>query len=411
MIFIAPKILTMRPASLLDGGAAVFDRSAIQAVGPVEKILKKYQGHQILRLDNVVLMPGLVNLHTHLELPPLLNSVRATTFPDWVINLIREKRNLTDNDYISATQKNIQALLESGTTTVGEICTHRVSPALLKQSRLRSVIFHEIINMKAGAGQPGANVPLRSGRDSGLVQDGLSPHTPYTVSESALLQIKKFAQKRHLRLAMHVSESKDEIRLLQRKKSGLEKLYELAGWDPDRAPLAASSFEFLHRIGFLGPNVLAVHAVQVTDRDIRLIRKTGVSVAHCPRSNKETGVGKMPLKKFLDAGITVGLGTDSLASVPSLNMWDEMRYAYQIHRKDGITARDIFNLATIGGAKALGMDKEIGSLEPGKKADLIAVPVPKKNTGDIYSDLLRETKSCIMSMVNGKIIWTDNRDS
>lgn len=115
----------------------------------------------------------------------------------------------------------------------------------------------------------------------------------------------------------------------------------------------------------------------------------------------------MPLKKFLDAGITVGLGTDSLASSPSLNMWDEMRYAWQIHRRDGITARDIFNLATIGGANALGMDKEIGTIEPGKKADLIAVSVPKKNTGDIYSDLLRETKSCIMSMVNGKIIYSD----
>ena len=112
----------------------------------------------------------------------------------------------------------------------------------------------------------------------------------------------------------------------------------------------------------------------------------------------------MPLKKFLDAGITVGLGTDSLASSPTLNMWDEMRYAYQIHRRDGISAEDIFRLATIGGAKALGLDKEIGTLEPGKKADIIAVPLPKKNTGDLYSDLLRETKSCIMTMVNGKIL-------
>ena len=113
----------------------------------------------------------------------------------------------------------------------------------------------------------------------------------------------------------------------------------------------------------------------------------------------------MPLKKFLDAGIPIGLGTDSLASSPSLNMWDEMRYAHRIHRRDGISAEDIFRLATIGGARALGLDQDIGTIEPGKKADIIAVPLPKKNTGDFYSDLLRETNSCIMSVVNGEIIY------
>lgn len=182
-------------------------------------------------------------------------------------------------------------------------------------------------------------------------------------------------------------------------------LYEFAKWNKDWAPEASSSFEYLNRIGLLSPNLLAVHAVQVTDSDIRLIKKSGTSIAHCPRSNKETHVGRMPLKKFLDAGITVGLGTDSLASSPSLNMWDEMRYAYKVHKKDGVTAQDIFRLATIGGAKALGLDKQIGTLEPGKKADIIAVPLPKKDTGDIYSDLLRETKSSIMTMVNGKILY------
>ena len=158
---------------------------------------------------------------------------------------------------------------------------------------------------------------------------GLSPHSPYTVSEPALRSIRGLMQRKDIRLAMHIAESKDEIRLLQGKKSGFEKLYHLAGWDLSWAPRGNSSFEYLQRIGFLSPNLLAVHAVQVTDKDIELIKKSKVSVAHCPRSNKETHVGRMPLKKFLDAGITVGLGTDSLASSPSLNMWDEMRYAYK----------------------------------------------------------------------------------
>jgi cytosine/adenosine deaminase-related metal-dependent hydrolase len=244
---------------------------------------------------------------------------------------------------------------------------------------------------------------------SSLIRFGISPHSPYTVSEKILKQIKKKSEREKLPLCMHVAESKDEIMLLQRKKNGFDKLYQFAKWDAAWAPKGTSSFDYLNRTGILSPNLLAVHAVQVNDRDIALIRKSRAPIAHCPRSNHETHVGRMPLKKFLDAGIIVGLGTDSLASSPSLSMWDEMRYALKIHKKDGITAGDILALATTGGAKALGLDKEIGTLEPGKKADLIAVPLPTKNTGDIYSDLIRETKSCIMTMVNGKIIWTDKR--
>jgi cytosine/adenosine deaminase-related metal-dependent hydrolase len=119
----------------------------------------------------------------------------------------------------------------------------------------------------------------------------------------------------------------------------------------------------------------------------------------------------MPLHKFLTAGITVGLGTDSLASAPSLNLWDEMRYAFRVHKADGIGARTIIELSTRGGAKALGMADGTGSLTPGKKADIIAVPFPRRNTGDLYYDLLRETKSCIMSMVNGKIVYSSDLPS
>jgi 5-methylthioadenosine/S-adenosylhomocysteine deaminase len=136
-----------------------------------------------------------------------------------------------------------------------------------------------------------------------------------------------------------------------------------------------------------------------------IVKRSGVTIAHCPRSNSALKVGTMPLAKFLRAGIPVGLGTDSLASVTSLNLWDEMRYASRIHKASGVTPVDIIRMATLGGAQALGMDHEIGSLEPGKRADCIAVPMPGKDTGALSSDLLRETKSCIMNMVNGNIIY------
>lgn len=399
MIITAPKLLTLQHGMKpINNGAVVFSHGIIQAAGPARDAMTKYPSHRVYSIKNAVLMPGLVNLHSHLELPPLLERVCAKTFPAWIINLIRAKKDLSNKDYQSATRININTLIQTGTTTVGEICTHGVSPFLLKQSGLRAFVFHEIINM-------GSGVQISRRADSALIQSGLSPHAPYTVSQTALRAISRISQKKGIRVAMHIAESKEEMRLLQRKKSGLEELYHLAGWDIGWAPHGDSSIEYLKEIGFLSPHLLAVHAVQVTGRDIEIIRKSRVSIAHCPRSNKETGVGKMPLKKFLDAGVTVGLGTDSLASSPTLNMWDEMRYAHQIHRRSGVSAADIFRLATINGAKALGLDKEIGTLEPGKKTDIIAVPLPEKDTGDIYSDLLRETKSCIMTMVEGKILF------
>ncbi len=405
MILISTKLLIKHPKAAPDNnGAIAISHGTILAVGPAEQIIKKYPGHRIDRLQNAVLLPGLINLHTHLELPPLLDAIRAGTFPDWLRNLVRAKKTLTPDDYAAAVRANIEALVSTGTTSVAEICTHGISPSLLKQSGLRAFVFHEIISMGTGFRGKGVEISKRA-PNSGLIQNGLSPHTPYTVSEAVLRQIKKSVEKHKMKLSMHVAESKDELRLLQRKRGGLDRLYQAAGWDKAWAPSAGSPFVYLKKLRLLSPDFLAVHAVQATNDDIRILKKSRTPVAHCSRSNKETGVGRMPLKKFLDAGITVGLGTDSLASSPSLNMWDEMRYALQIHRRDGVTAKDIFKLATIGGAKALGMGKEIGTLEPGKKADIIAVPLPKKNTGDIYSDLLRETKSSIMTMVDGKVLF------
>ena len=406
MIITAPKLFTLQHGMKpINNGAVLCSHGIIQATGSSRDIMKKFPFHRVYSFKNAVLMPGLVNLHAHIELPPLLECVRAETFPDWIINLIRAKKGLNNNDYQHATRTNINTLIQTGTTTVGEICTHGESPALLKKSGLRAVVFHEIISMNTDRDR----VPLWSlPRPSSLMKSGLSPHSPYTVSESALHAISGLMDKKDIRIAMHIAESKDETRLLQGKKNGLESLYHLAGWDLSWAPSGHSSIEYLKRLGFLSPNLLAVHTVHVTKKDIELIRKLKVSVAHCPRSNKETGVGKMPLKQFIDAGINVGLGTDSLASSPSLNMWDEMRYAYQIHRRNGVSAEAILRLATINGAKALGLNKLIGTLESGKKADVIAVPLPGKDTGNLFSDLLRETKSCIMTMVNGDILHKDD---
>jgi len=326
--------------------AVVCRHGVIHDAGPAVPILRKYPYHQVHSIQNAVLMPGLINSHAHLELPPLLEAIRGRTFPNWVLNLIFAKKKLLREHYVQAASTNIDTLIKTGTTTVGDICTHGVSPTLLERSGIRAVVFHEIISMAATVTSSKFIVSCLNNQPYAIIQNGISPHSPYTVSESVLRQLIMLLKKRTVKLSMHIAESKDEISLLQGRRSGLQGLYRFAGWDLNLAPRGKSSFEYLQRIGFLSPALLAVHAVHVTDEDILRIKRSKVSVAHCPRSNKETRVGRMPLKKFLDADIPVGLGTDSLASSPSLNMWDEMRYAYRIHRHDGITAMDVLTMAT-----------------------------------------------------------------
>lgn len=401
MIIQADKIITRLDRIPLVDGAVVIKYGRIVALGKATVLIRKYPDHRIVRLNQAVVLPGLVNVHTHLELPLLLDDIRAQNYTDWVLNLLKVKKRLSRKDYEAAAHRNIASLIRSGTTTVAEISTHEVSPLILRTSGLRAVIYHEIISME----QTHRTVTFpRRIRSSPLIRFGLSPHSPHTVSEAVLKDVRAYADDKCLGICMHVAETRDELRLFQRKKSGLKRLYAAASWNMTLAPKVRSSFELLHRIGLLSPSFLAVHAVHVDDLDIALIRRSRAGIAHCPRSNHVIGVGTMPLKKFLDAHIAVGLGTDSLASAPTLSLWDEMRYALKIHRRSGVTPQDIFHMATLGGAKALCMDREIGSIETGKKADLIAVPLPQRYTANLHSDLLRETKTCIMTMVNGRIL-------
>ena len=405
MIIEADRIITRFDRNPVVAGAVVIHHGRILAVGKSTTIKRKYPNHRTVRLEQAVVMPGLVNVHTHLELPGLLDKIRTQNYADWVINLLKMKKDLTRHDYFAAVRRNIELLLRTGTTTVAEICTHGISPQMLRKSGLRSLVYYEIIFMRDDIS--GLVFP-RHGPASPLVQYGYSPHSTHTISEPALRAVHQRSLKRNLPLCMHVAETYEETLLLQRKKSDLARLYAAARWDLNHAPAARSSFAYLHRLGILGASFLAVHAVHADKADIALIKRSGTGIAHCPRSNHEVGVGTMPLKKFLDACISVGLGTDSLASSPTLNLWDEMRYALKIHRRSGVTLQDIFHMATLGGARALGLDQDIGSLDPGKKADCIVVPLPKKNTGNLYSDLLRETNTCIMSMVNGHIVYGGN---
>ena len=405
MLIMAEKMLPFGRKDRRTANAIVVRDTGIVDIGQASALRRTYPRDRMLDLGSAVLMPGLVNVHAHLELPSLMGRVRPSDYAQWVLDLLAAKRELSQGDYFRAADDNIRTLIKTGTTTVGEICTHGASPVLIRQHGLRAVVFHEIIAMG-----PGSSPLLPRGLTStSLVVQGLSPHSPHTVSEEALAFIRDRARERGLRLCMHVGETIDERRLLRGERGGLDRLFQAAGWQRTWAPRARTSVEYLFRMRVLSRSFLAVHAVHIDTSDIALLKRREASVAHCPRSNHAMQVGTMPLRKLLDAGVTVGIGTDSLASVPTLNLWDEMRFAFKKHSPHGPSPRDILRLATTGGAKALGLEKAIGTLEPGMKADIIAVPMPRRLSGDLAADLLRETKSCIMTMVNGTILQLEQK--
>jgi 5-methylthioadenosine/S-adenosylhomocysteine deaminase len=217
----------------------------------------------------------------------------------------------------------------------------------------------------------------RGGERVGL---GLSPHAPYTVSKRLFEEVARTARQRKLPIMVHLSETADEEAFV-REGTGLfaDIFKKAAGWgDVSWNGLGLSAAMYLDSCGILAEKTIATHAVHMSEEDIRVLRARDVSVAHCPRSNAFLGVGRAPVKAFLDEGVLVGLGTDSLASNDRIDFFDEMRAL------DPSIPLDLrIRMATINGARALGLGDKIGSIEVGKYADLIAVTVLSDNPYDV----------------------------
>jgi cytosine/adenosine deaminase-related metal-dependent hydrolase len=226
----------------------------------------------------------------------------------------------------------------------------------------------------------GGSSPMTHGP---AVDVGVSPHAPYSVSARLYREVARFARREGLKLATHVAESREELDLLTRGKSPIPGAYRAANlWTGQRwKPPMQRPIQYVAGTCALGPDTLAVHAVQVNGDDITALTASGAAVAHCPRSNRHLNCGIAPVAEMIAAGVTVGLGTDSLASNDSLDMFAEMRAALTASRARAetspgalsapLTAEAVVRMATLEGARALGWDHLVGSLEPGKRADLI----------------------------------------
>ncbi len=433
MILSAEIILPISRPPIYNG-AVLIRNEKIEEIDTKERLLNKYKNEEYLNLKESVLMPGLINLHTHLELTALKGSIinknnpvissEKTDLVSWILTLIESKKKSSRNELSSGIKIGIKEAISTGTTTIADLTTRNTiystsvfgeSFYAIKEAGLRGFVFVEVLNFDSSAAvaywkdTQRVIEQIRKDEDS-LTSIGIAPHSIYSVSSKLLKIARDYAIKEKMKMSMHVAESMEEKEFVSKNKGIIKDIYHKKfNWDGKRDfKKYPTSIEYMDKNGLLSKDLLAVHCVHLTDEDIKRIAEKNTPVVLCPRSNTFIGVGFASFDKLASMGITIGIGTDSLASNYSLNMWDEMRFAYLLHRKTNksdIKAEDIIRCGTINGAKALGINNKIGTLDIGKDADLIAVRLHKKDI-DIYRDLLLNTKpdDVLMTMVAGKII-------
>jgi cytosine/adenosine deaminase-related metal-dependent hydrolase len=322
------------------------------------------------------ILPGLINAHAHLELSWMRGQVPpAQSMPAWVERLMA-LRLAAGEDAPAPITAAIAEMRASGTAAVGDITNSLAAWVPLAASALSAVVFLELLGfnvtdpeklVSSAAERLAALTPVA------LLRSAIVPHAPYSVSPALLRAIARFPQEGPI--SVHVGESPDEMELLRSGRGGWRQLLEKFGvWAADWIPPACGPVEFLSRAGLLSERLLAVHCVQLTNEELARLAEAGATVVTCPRSNKWVGVGAPPVERFYAAGVRVAIGTDSLASVEDLNMFNEIAAVRAL--APGVPASRILKSATLDGATALGFRRELGSIEPGKRAELIAVDVP-----------------------------------
>jgi cytosine/adenosine deaminase-related metal-dependent hydrolase len=349
----------------IERGAVAVEDGRIAAVGRADEL---GDGE---RFPDAAIVPGLVNAHAHLEYAVYAGFGDGLEFGPWLSLHVERKRRIGSEDALAIARLGAAECLRSGVTCVADASFSGAAAPACAELGLRAVVYLEVF----GPDTRQLDERFAASRDrysdayGALVRLGVSPHAPYTAS----LQLYAACAGLGLPIATHLAESEAEREWLTRGAGPWAGLAHLLLPPPGETGIRA-----LARAGLLGPRMIAAHCVDVDAEEIALLAEHDTAVAHCPRSNALLGCGTAPLSELRSAGVRVGLGTDSPASAPSFDMFDELRTAVLAARArerkpEALSARDALELATLGSAHALGLGAEIGSLAPGKRGDLTVV--------------------------------------
>ena len=333
----------------------------------------------VVDLGRTAILPALVNAHTHLELSGLRGAVPpAPSMPRWVDRLLERRAEAGPPDP-EAIREAVAEARASGTGLLGDIGNTMAAGPILARTGLPARLFREVLSFPdagAAAAVDAAAAELGAVEAAGVLRVGLAAHAPYSVGPGALAALDAAARERFPGpRSIHLAESPEELEFLRSGGGPWRELLERLGrWDPAWIPPRCGPVEYLERRGWLREGLVVVHGVQLTDPELRRLAARGASLVTCPRSNAWTGVGHPPVERFLRAGVRLAVGTDSLASVPDLNLFSELALMRRL--APSAPAHRLLACATLNGAEALGFDDELGAIAPGRRADLIGVRIP-----------------------------------
>jgi 5-methylthioadenosine/S-adenosylhomocysteine deaminase len=364
MVLSADWVLPVSSPPIRHGAVAIED-GRIAAVGTQDDLGRG------IEYPDAVILPGFVNAHSHLEYAVYAGFGDGQPFAPWILIHVERKARIGLEEMEAIARLGAAECLASGITTVGDCSFVGASASACDALGLRAIVYLEVFGTTDEQLETRfeANRERVAGSFSDRVRLGISPHAPYTVSPELYAACLELG----LPVATHLSESADEDTWMRRGEGPWKPVA-----DALPPPPGTSGIRLLADRGLLRRGTVAAHCVTVDDEEIALLAEHGVAVAHCPRSNALLGCGIAPVRELLDAGITVGLGTDSPASTPSFDFFEELRAALFFARArerspEALSATEALELATLGSARALGLSDEVGSLEPGKRADLAVV--------------------------------------
>lgn len=403
-------MITEDPAHrVLSPGAVAINGTDIVAVGTAEDVASRFVAGETIDATGQIVLPGLINTHTHAAMVMYRGLADDLALMEWLQKYIfpAEAKTVSPELVRIGTRLAALEMIQSGTTTFTDMYYFEEEVArVTREAGLRGVLGQTVIQFPvADAKTPAealarAEAFIRQFQHDPLVTPAVAPHAMYTLSADDLKACAALGRKYDVPVLIHLAETQDELNQAQAK-------YHLRPG------------EFLESIGFWGPKTVAAHGVWVSDAEIAILKARGVGVSHNPESNMKLASGVAPVTKYLQAGVKLGLGTDGAASNNDLDMFEAMRQAAFLHKlassdPTAVPAATALDMATIGGARALGLDKQIGSLEVGKHADLIVVSMQAARQTPMYdpiSHLVYVTRGDDVQtmVVNGQVLMRNRR--
>jgi len=394
---------------VLENGAVAVKSGRIVAVDDTAEIDRSYAAREVINATGKVVIPGLINGHTHVPMTLFRGIADDLDLQEWLTKYIfpAEAKNVTEDFVRVGTRLGLAEMLRSGTTTYCDM--YYFEDAIADETfkaGMRGVLGETVIDFPVADNktyeQALAYVDRFVSRWKGnpLIVAAIAPHAPYTVSEDHLKAARALSDRTGAPIVIHISETQREV-------------------DDSLKAKGARPVDYLNRIGFLNNRVIAAHMVWPSEGELELLKKLGVGIVHNPQSNMKLASGVAPVPAMLRADLPVGLGTDGAASNNDLNIWEEMDTAAKLHKLISndpkvVSAEQAFEMATIRGARALHLENQIGSIEKGKRADLAIVDLDALNQTpfyNIYSDLIYATKAGDVRtvIVEGRVVMRDRR--